>query len=55
MPHGKTEELIMFSRSLRYYPKKDRPTRERDRTLRGKQRIRARKEAQRAGSSADAD
>ena len=48
MTSGKTDEMIMFTRSLRYYPKPERPQKERDRSLRGKARIKARKAAQRA-------
>jgi hypothetical protein len=48
MASGKTEDMIMFTRSLRWYPKQEKPTRERNRMLTGKARIRARKAAQRA-------
>jgi hypothetical protein len=48
MPHGKTEEMILFSRSLRYYPEPVKEKKERDRTLNGKARVKARKAKQRA-------
>ena len=47
MASGKTEEMIMFSRSVLYYPAKPWVQKDRDRSLSGKARIRARKEARR--------
>jgi hypothetical protein len=48
MASGKTEEMILFSRSLEWYPKPENVRKDRDRSLRGKDRIRARKAARRA-------
>jgi hypothetical protein len=47
MASGKTEEMIMFTRSLAWYPKKPWVQKDRDRSLRGKARVRARKAARR--------
>lgn len=47
MTSGKTDDMIMFTRSLRYYPKPEKQPVERDRSLRGKARIKARKAARR--------
>ena len=43
-----TEEMILFSRSLQWYRKEPRTQRERDRTLAGKKRRKARKAARQA-------
>jgi hypothetical protein len=48
MASGKTEEMLLFDRSLQWYPKQEKPVKERNRLLTGKARIRARKAAQRA-------
>lgn len=48
MASGKTEEMIMITRSFGWYRTPERPARERDRSLRGKDRIRARKAANKA-------
>lgn len=45
MANGKTLDLIALSRSLRWRDQPDRETRERDRSLAGKKRIRARRAA----------
>jgi hypothetical protein len=42
-----TEEMILFTRSLQWYPKKEWVQKDRDRSLRGKARIKARKAARR--------
>lgn len=47
MASGKTVEMIMFTRSLAWYPKPEPYTRDRDRSLRGKARVKARKAARR--------
>lgn len=47
MASGKTEEMKMLTRSFGWYRTPERPVRERDRSLRGKARKRARKEANR--------
>ena len=47
MASGKTEEMIMLTRSFGWYRAPERPARERDRSLRGKARVRARKAARR--------
>lgn len=47
MASGKTEDMILFSRSLHWYPKVPWEQKPRDRSLRGKARIRARKAARR--------
>ncbi len=45
--NGKTLDMIQFTRSLFYYPTKPWVQKERDRSLRGKARIRARRAARR--------
>ena len=47
MASGKTEEMKMFTRSLAWYPKTEREQKDRDRSLSGKARKRARKAARR--------
>jgi hypothetical protein len=47
MASGKTEEMILFTRSLEWYPKPEKVQKERDRSLRGKARAKARKAARR--------
>lgn len=47
MAHGKTLDLIAFARQMGNRAPLDRPARERDRSLRGKARRRARKAANR--------
>jgi hypothetical protein len=44
---GITEKMILFSRSLEWYPKPENVRKERDRSLSGKARKRARREARR--------
>lgn len=48
MASGKTEEMIMLTRSFEWYPKPEWKQKDRDRSLRGKARIRARKAARRS-------
>lgn len=43
MAHGKTQEMIDLTKSFRWRRLADRPTRERDRSLRGKARRKARR------------
>lgn len=47
MASGITEKMILFARSTEWWDKPERPARERDRSLSGKARKRARKEAKR--------
>jgi hypothetical protein len=54
MPHGITLSMIQASRLFGYRAPQDRPARERDRSLRGKARIAARRAAKRSITPADA-
>lgn len=45
MASGKTFEMLALTRQFRWRTKEDRPARKRDRSLAGKDRIRARKTA----------
>jgi hypothetical protein len=47
MASGKTEEMIMLTRSFEWYPKKEWEQKPRDRSLRGKARIKARRKVRR--------
>ena len=47
MASGKTEDMILLSRSFEWYPKPENVRKERDRSLSGKARRKARKEAKR--------
>jgi hypothetical protein len=47
MASGKTLDMIMFTRSLEWYPQSPWEQKPRDRSLRGKARIRARRAARR--------
>jgi hypothetical protein len=47
MAHGKTKEMIFHSRAYRWKTQPEWVQKERDRSLRGKDRIRARKAARR--------
>lgn len=50
MPSGKTFDMLAFTRQMRWRMSEDRPARERDRSLAGKKRIRARKAANKTAS-----
>lgn len=45
--HGKTKEMYWFSQSAKYFPKTEREQKPRDRSLSGKARVKARREARR--------
>lgn len=47
MASGKTWDMIALTRSFRYYPEPEWKQKDRDRSLPGKKRIRARKAARR--------